>query len=204
MLHDLLMTYITDFCTATSDLIAKLKNYLSKTSSLLDIVEELKQIDVNLDSELFKNKLDKYSKSIRNDELFKNDDLNNLNFELRNEYHLVEKNKNKSRRKETQDKNGTSTVIKLGKRKDRKAMYQKNRLLSEIEVLKEELNEDSKVWVELILEQIKEDSDSFVQNPSMYLPGFKEDQSCLIKDIVLKELMYDDADEKIINALKNI
>lgn len=200
MLYKLLMTYVTDFCTAASDLVAKLRKYLDKTSSLLDILEELKQIDVGLELESFKNCLDKYSKAIRNDELFKNDDLNSLNLELREEYRLVEKNK--SRKKESQD--NAAAIIKSGKREDRKAMYQKNKLFLEIGALKEELNEDSKTWVELILEQIKEDSDSFVQNPSMYLPGFKEDQSCLIKDIILKELMYNDADEKIINALKNI
>ncbi len=199
-LFEILAYYNTDFYDTISRLINKITVNLDKISNLINIIENLKRIDINLNTELFKENLDKYSKAIRNDELFKNDDLNSLNLELREEYRLAEKNK--SRKKESQD--NAAAIIKLGKREDRKAMYQKNKLFLEIGALKEELNEDSKTWVELILEQIKEDSDSFVQNPSMYLPGFKEDQSCLIKDIVLKELMYNDADEKIINALKNI
>ena len=172
---------------------AKLNNDLDKINELLDIINKLNIKEV-IDDE-YENLVKRYSKLIRNDNLFDNEDLQSLNIVLREK---VKENKNKSKEKFQENIN-----TKLGTREERKIRHQKEKELEEIESLKKELDSDSKIWIDLILEQIESDEEDFINHPSNYLPNYKENQYNLIMKTILKIAEYKDLDDMVKEVLKN-
>lgn len=193
IISDLIVSYVIQFSKTIKNLKSKLSNEINKIDELLEIINKL-QKDYDLNILEYEELVRKYSKIIRNDKLFKDDSLKELNIDLRNN---VKENKNK--KEPIKDE----MQLKIGTRESRKKEYEKQKQKEELEQKMKKLNKDSLVWVELIFEQIESDCEEFISNPNSYLPNFTEKQSTLIKEVAYKQAKFKDMDPIIVEILKN-
>lgn len=175
---------------------------------------------MNIYNELIK-KLNVVKQSIGNDDNYKNacDDLfsylkvervdlgilDNLKVELKSKIktEVITNEKAKINKKNLDNK-----PVKQGTRDERIKIYAKTKLKEEIEKQSKALDDDSKLWVDILVDQLNgmnlKITNDFIDDPNAYLPDKTDNNYNQILELTMNKLKYVDADPTVIDTLSNL
>lgn len=196
----------------TDNLCNSVNNYMNKHNNIINTYNVLIELlcDINKEEYLtleYKNKCSKFIKYV-NDNKIDIGKVDNLKAKLKN---LIEDKKTPVHKKEDNnhfEKN--ASLKKDGTRLERKEKYEKEKLKDQIACETKNLDDDSKAWVFLIIEQLKgfndEELDLFISNPYLYLPDKSEENYSEIISLTSLKIRYEDKNlyDKLEDSFKKL
>lgn len=203
LLETLIKDPLNKFMIMINSFLATKSYVLKDMNTLEDLLNNILYTNIEKDYNKFRALSNEIFRIMKrnsfNDEL-----LEEIKVELRAEIKSYEEKlaciKNKNKVMESKE-------LKLGNRHQRKDEYEKNRLKKEIKIKKSSLSSESKLWTDILTDQLLSfDMDminNFKTDYKSYLPLENNDINEII-DIVIKQLEYKDAAEDIIDTLKSI
>lgn len=190
---------INQFCNLINAYIAQYGKVIKTLEEIIELLEKINELNLDSNHDQFVSYCNEFFEKLSNLP-FENKELSTLKINLK------EVIKGFAKQEETKDSQNdiTPKSIKLGKKTDRMKRYAENKKREELKSLKGNLTSDSKLWVDILLEQLQNiDEADFINNPYEYIP-MEEEQLDLILDVVGMELSSDDTKNEIVKTLKEI
>lgn len=193
VLKAIIVSYYNNITNVLDMVYKRLININNKYDGLIDILCQLYSCDINNNTEEYKALVNDYSKHIRNNPAFDFSESKDLNIYFRN----IVKDYDKK-----QKLNETEPLYKYGTREERFEQHEKNQIEENLNTLINQMNSESKMWLEIVVEQIKTSNDvtimEYINNPMTCLPGEKEvdkDTFNLIVSAAIEDLRFTDKDK---------
>lgn len=194
--EELINSPIKQFCNI-------MNTYIVRYGKIIEILKEIKTLLVKIDKLDFESDYDLLIGYCN--ELFAK--ISSLNFQNKrlSSLKIFLKNRLKTYKKEEKiKKEPVPEFTKLGTKSERIKKYEENKKIERLNILKGMLTSDSKLWVSILLEQLKEiDISNFSNSPYEYIP-MEEEQLDLILDVVETELSFGEANDEILKIIEEV
>ncbi len=192
-LKAIIVSYYDNLIKTLEKLYKKLFTISNKYESMIKIIERLKTLDVETNFEEYKLLVSDYSKILRNDPILCFDETNEVNNYIRKHVKEIERKKIVLKTEES---------YKYGTKEERKKTHERNGLETELALLKSRMDYETKLWLNMVIEQITNLDNELIKetknNPTSFLPDIDDVGSYnfnLIVNAVINELRFSDEDK---------